>query len=201
MLRDLQNHPALVGANWLGVLSGFQREDLVLKLLGQCATLEVFEVATICRRRTAGIGFCQFVEFRAFLQLSVNAIGLGFGLGHNLVGGRSRLASSRSWRRGGNQNLAQTYLFRALHLAFVLVVELLNFLLRYRDVATDLLLNNLLGEDCFLQVLFELLKRDALSLSGFLQIFHRVVMHLLAQFVKTLDYVGISADSQFFSLL
>ena len=89
----------------------------------------------------------QLLEFRALLQLRVNRICFRFRLRDDLIGRRCRLPRCRSGRRSGDENLTQAYLFRASHLVLVLVVELLNLLLRYRDVAADFLLNDLLGKN------------------------------------------------------
>ena len=49
--------------------------------------------------------------------------------------------------------------------------------------------------------MLELFERDALRLGRFFQVFHGFRVHLFAQLIKTLDYVGIGADSQFVRLL
>lgn len=52
VLSNFQDHPAMVGADGLGVLSALQREDLIFKALREHAPLEVLEVTALRRGGT-----------------------------------------------------------------------------------------------------------------------------------------------------
>src|SRR6516162_8072487 len=207
MLRDFQDYPPLIGADGFGELARFQGEHLVFELYRQRAPLKVLQVAPLVGRRTGGIFLGELLEAGALSKLTMDFIGFDLGLGNQLVSwgrGRSGLTGcrlGRSWRLGGNQDFPQAHLFRALHFVLVLVVEGLNLLLGYADMAADFLLDDLLGEDVFFEVLFEFFERNALGLRGFFQILHGVGVHLLAQLIKSLDDVGISADAKLIRLL
>ncbi len=71
-------------------------------------------------------------------------------------------------------------MLRAIQLAFMLVVILLDFLVGHANVAADFLTDHSLGQDVVLHVLFEILKRNALRLGSLFQVFHGVGVHLLA---------------------
>ncbi len=58
------------------------------------------------------------------------------------------------------------------------------------DVPAHFALDHLLRDDFSAHVLFEVLKRNALGLGGLFQVFHAVKLHLLAQFVESLDDLG-----------
>ena len=83
----------------------------------------------------------------------------------------------------------------------MLVVKLLNLLLGDADMRADFLLNDSLRDDAVLQVLFEFLEGDTLRLRRLLQVFHGFRVHLLAQLVEALDYIGVGTDPEFLGLL
>ena len=81
------------------------------------------------------------------------------------------------------------------------IVILLDLLLRHINVAADFFPDNPLRDDAVLQVLFEFLEGNALRLRRLLHVFHRLGVHLLADFIQPLDHLGVGRDAHFFALL
>src|SRR5215471_7268237 len=109
MLCDFEDDPSLIGADRLRILTRLKSKYLVLQLLRKRTPLEVLQVTALRRSWTGGIGFRQFVEFRALLQLRVNSVALGLTLRNQLVSVRLRLSGfGRRWLRR-NQNFAQSH--------------------------------------------------------------------------------------------
>ena len=173
----------------------FMREHLVFQLLRKRAPFEVLQVATLSRSRTSRIGFRNIGKLCTLLQLRVYGIRFRLGLSHELVARGFRRSGLGRRSLSGNQNFAQPHLFGPLHLGFVLVVEVLDFLLGDTEVRADFLLNHLLRQDAVFHVLLKFFEGHSLRLCRLLQVFHRLRVHLLTEIVESLNDVGIGADA------
>ncbi len=83
----------------------------------------------------------------------------------------------------------------------MVVVELLQFLLGDVHSGADFFGDDLLRNNLVLQVLLEILKRNALPHGGLFQVFHGFQLHLLTHFIEPLDDFGVGGDAQILALI
>ncbi len=126
--------------------------------------------------------------------------GRGSGCGR---GDRRGDRASSSWRNGfgRDQNFAEADVLRLLHLALVLVVELLDFFFADGEVAADFLADHLLGDDLVALVLLEVFPGDALFDRFFFQVLHGVELHVLAHLVEVFDQLGVAGNAKVFAFV
>ena len=83
----------------------------------------------------------------------------------------------------------------------MVLVPLLDLVIIDFDPGTNLAGDHLLGDDLVADTVFEIFKRDALLLSGLLQVFHGFQVHLLPNLVHALDHLGFPGNAKLLALL
>ena len=88
VLGHLQNHETLLGADDVGNVASFHRESFIFEFLGECATIEVSQVATLRCAGAVRIFFCDVLKFSALANLSEQIVGFGLRHSYPLLFGR-----------------------------------------------------------------------------------------------------------------
>ena len=172
--------------------------------LARVPRLKVPEISALSRSGTIRIFLGDIVETGALANLLEQVVGLGLGGGKGgsirglpggFVGagsmarqaaGSAGVPAGRSRLLGSDQDFTEPDLLGLLHLALVLVVELLLFLFVDGKMLTDFVADHLLGDDLVTHVLLEILVGNALGGGSLFQFLHAVQLHLLAHLVELL---------------
>lgn len=150
--------------------------------------LELPQVSAGVGVRTARILLRQVLKLGARLQLRHHIVRLGL-----------RLIDLRLGRvvRRGDQDLAQTHLFRRLEVLLVRLVVDLLFLGCQPQIPRHLVTHYLLRDHVLLDLLLEVLHRHAGVAHRLVQRVHRVQVVFLANLIQPPDHLRVGVDLQF----
>ncbi len=166
-------------------------EDFVFEFLGKFAALIDAEVTTLLGGSAIGPALGHFREICTIVQEFVDVVGFLLNVGDF----RGSLAF------GFEFDGAESDLFGADKLRFVLFVIFFGIFIADGDVRTDFPADNELGESVVADIGFEFVPIHALGGDSLFEIVHVRQLVLDADLVELLDDVGFDADAQIFTAL